>query len=119
MPELPEVETVARTLAPQVCGRRIAGISVLNAGTWQGGTAAGEVESLNPRIRGVGRRGKLLLLHFGEGGAEAGENVEEISVPTCAEQWPLFYSAVFYLVFNGILTIIFGHIEKKLSYFKV
>ena len=33
--------------------------------------------------------------------------------------WPLFYSAVFYLVFNGILTIIFGHIEKKLSYFKV
>jgi len=93
MPELPEVETVARTLAPQVCGRRIVGISVFNAGTWQGGTAAGEVESLSPRIRGVGRRGKLLLLHFGEGGAEAGENVEEISVPTCAEQWPLFYSA--------------------------
>lgn len=94
MPELPEVETVARTLAPQVCGRRIVGISVFNAGTWQGGTEAGEVESLSPRIRGVGRRGKLLLLHFGEGGAEAGENVEEIPVPTRAEQWPLFYSAV-------------------------
>ncbi len=92
MPELPEVETVARTLAPQVCGRRIVDISVLNAGTWQGGTAAGEVESLTPRIRGVGRRGKLLLLHFGEGGPEAG-GVEEIPVPTEAGQWPLFYSA--------------------------
>ena len=31
---------------------------------------------------------------------------------------PLFYSAVFYLVFVGLLTVIFGKIEKKLSYFK-
>ena len=93
MPELPEVETVARTLAPQVCGRRIVGIAVLNAGTWQGGTAAGDVESLKPRIWGVGRRGKLLLLHFGEGGAEACGAGEEIPVPTEAGQWPLFYSA--------------------------
>ncbi len=92
MPELPEVETVARTLAPQVCGRRIVGIAVLNVGTWQGGTAAGDVESLKPRIRGVGRRGKLLLLHFGEGGPEDG-GVEEIPVPSEAGQWPLFYSA--------------------------
>ena len=92
MPELPEVETVARTLAPQACGRRIVGIAVLNAGTWQGGTAAEDVESLKPRIRGVGRRGKLLLMHFGEGGEEAAEAGEEISVPTSAEQWPLFYS---------------------------
>lgn len=32
--------------------------------------------------------------------------------------WPLFYTAVFYLVFNGGLTLLFGKIEKKLSYFK-
>lgn len=31
--------------------------------------------------------------------------------------WPLFYTMVFYLVFVGLLTIIFGKIEKKLSYF--
>lgn len=31
--------------------------------------------------------------------------------------WPLFFTGVFYLVFCGILTIIFGLIEKKLSYF--
>lgn len=32
--------------------------------------------------------------------------------------WPLFYSGAFYLVFVGILTLLFGYIEKKLSYFK-
>lgn len=31
---------------------------------------------------------------------------------------PLFYTAVFYLVFNGILTILLHQFEKKLSYFK-
>ena len=33
--------------------------------------------------------------------------------------WPLFYTGVFYLVFVGILTVLFGYIEKKLSYYKV
>ncbi len=32
--------------------------------------------------------------------------------------WPLFYSAVFYLAFCGILTLLFSYLEKKLSYFK-
>lgn len=32
--------------------------------------------------------------------------------------WPLFYTAVFYLVVNGILTLLFGWFEKKLDYFK-
>ena len=32
--------------------------------------------------------------------------------------WPLFYAGAFYLVFVGILTIVFGKLEKKLSYFK-
>lgn len=31
--------------------------------------------------------------------------------------WPLFYTAVFYLVFCGILTLLFGAVEKKMSYF--
>ncbi len=33
--------------------------------------------------------------------------------------WPLFYSGAFYLIFCGVLTLLFGYIEKKLSYFKV
>lgn len=31
--------------------------------------------------------------------------------------WPLFFTAFYYLIFNGILTIVFARIEKKLSYF--
>ncbi len=32
--------------------------------------------------------------------------------------WPLFYTAIFYLIVNGILTLLFGWLEKKLDYFK-
>ena len=32
--------------------------------------------------------------------------------------WPLFYTGAFYLVFSGLLTLLFGYIEKKLDYFK-
>ena len=32
--------------------------------------------------------------------------------------WPLFYTAVFYLAFVGILTILFNYIERKLGYFR-
>ena len=32
--------------------------------------------------------------------------------------WPLFYTGVFYLVFSGMLTLVFGYIEKRLDYFK-
>lgn len=31
--------------------------------------------------------------------------------------WPLFYTAVFFLVFVGILTVIFSKLEKKMSYY--
>ena len=33
--------------------------------------------------------------------------------------WPLFYAGLFYLLFNGLLTLLFGYLEKKLGYFKV
>lgn len=32
--------------------------------------------------------------------------------------WPLFYTGAFFLIFNGLLTIIFGKIEKKLDYYR-
>ena len=32
--------------------------------------------------------------------------------------WPLFYTGVFYLLFSGGLTLLFGWIEKKLDYFR-
>lgn len=33
--------------------------------------------------------------------------------------WPLFYTGVFFLVFNGIVTILLSKAEKKLNYFKI
>ena len=33
--------------------------------------------------------------------------------------WPLFYTGVFYLLFVGVLTIIFNRLEKRFSYYKV
>ena len=32
--------------------------------------------------------------------------------------WPLFFTAVYYLVWNGILTLLLGWVEKKLSYYQ-
>lgn len=32
--------------------------------------------------------------------------------------WPLFYTGVFYLLFVGILTLLFNYIERRLDYFK-
>ena len=33
--------------------------------------------------------------------------------------WPLFFTAVYYLACNGLLTLLFGWIERKLGYYKV
>ena len=32
--------------------------------------------------------------------------------------WPLFFTAVYYLIFNGILTVLLGRLEQKLDYFR-
>ncbi len=44
----------------------------------------------------------------------------------CAERftkqgllWPLFSTGLFFLLFNGVLTLLFGYLEKKMSYFRV
>ena len=36
-----------------------------------------------------------------------------------ASIWPIFYAGLFYLIVNGILTVVLAKIEKKLDYFKV
>ncbi len=33
--------------------------------------------------------------------------------------WPLFFTGIYYLIFSGVLTVLFGRLEKKLSYFNV
>lgn len=43
---------------------------------------------------------------------------EEVSRITGA-LWPLLYTGLFYLIFSGLLTILFNKIEKKLDYYKI
>jgi polar amino acid transport system permease protein len=44
--------------------------------------------------------------------------VAETFASTRAIIWPLFYAGAFYLLFVGILTLLFGYAEQKLSYFR-
>ena len=32
--------------------------------------------------------------------------------------WPLFFTAVYYLIFNGVLTVLLSRLERKLDYFR-
>ncbi len=48
----------------------------------------------------------------------AGQSFLKGSRGISGEIWPLFFTAVYYLAFSGILTLLFSKIEKKLSYFK-
>ena len=44
--------------------------------------------------------------------------VAETFAATRAIIWPLFYTGAFYLLFVGILTLLFGYMEKRLGYFR-
>lgn len=67
MPELPEVETTRRAIAPFIEGKTITEVLVRNAGLrWP---VPPELETILPgqRIMGVDRRGKYLLVRCGSG----------------------------------------------------
>ncbi len=32
--------------------------------------------------------------------------------------WPLFFTAFYYLIFNGVLTVLLGRLERRLDYFR-
>lgn len=72
MPELPEVETVARLLRPDVEGRLVTGVSVSWARTVGGDVAAFERAVVGARIAAVRRRAKYLLFDLERDGAPAG-----------------------------------------------
>ena len=48
----------------------------------------------------------------------AGQAFMKGSYGISGEIWPLFFTAVYYLIFNGILTVLLGRLEKKLDYFR-
>ena len=48
----------------------------------------------------------------------AGQSFMKSSQGISGAVWPLFFTGVYYLVFNGILTLLLGKLEKKLDYFR-
>ncbi|MDN5361341.1 MAG: formamidopyrimidine-DNA glycosylase [Moorella sp. (in: firmicutes)] len=65
MPELPEVETIKRTLSPYIQGQRIARVAIHHPGVIAAPDPDSFTRLLTGReIFGLGRRGKYLLLHL-------------------------------------------------------
>lgn len=48
----------------------------------------------------------------------AGQAFMKGSQGISGEIWPMFFTAVYYLIFSGILTVLLGRLEKKLDYFR-
>lgn len=48
----------------------------------------------------------------------AGQAFMKGSMGIAGQIWPLFFTAVYYLVFSGILTVLLGKLEQKLDYFR-
>lgn len=45
--------------------------------------------------------------------------VNDMEFLASALVWPLFYIGAFFLIFVGVLTLLFRYLEKKLSYYKI
>jgi len=67
MPELPEVETVVRSLAPHLPGRRIVAAEFGSKHVTPGNRAALAKRLAGRTIQSVGRRGKFILITLDEG----------------------------------------------------
>lgn len=48
----------------------------------------------------------------------AGQSFMKGNMGISGEIWPMFFTALYYLIATGILTLLFGRLEKKLSYFR-
>jgi formamidopyrimidine-DNA glycosylase len=67
MPELPEVETIARTLEPAIRGRVVSAVELLYRPLLRTGGRKGLDGLKGRRVLGVNRRGKMLLIAFESG----------------------------------------------------
>lgn len=67
MPELPEVETVKRTLTEQIVGRTVTGITIIQPSVIRCPAPAGFTQSIiGKKVQGIRRRGKYLILNLSD-----------------------------------------------------
>jgi formamidopyrimidine-DNA glycosylase len=67
MPELPEVETIVRELAPRLIGRHIHAVEILHPRTTRHSQHDVAAQAAGARILAVERRGKFILLKLDRG----------------------------------------------------
>lgn len=67
MPELPEVETVARSLMPRIIGREIAGVRLLDRKLLRRTRGCRLADLEGRRIESIRRRGKMIIIECGGG----------------------------------------------------
>lgn len=67
MPELPEVETIRSQMQKTVVGARILGVDVRYAGRLNVSTRTFKAAVTGSRVKAIGRRAKLLLIHLSNG----------------------------------------------------
>src|SRR5271169_5746294 len=67
MPELPEVETVVRTVAPHLTGRRILAATFTSRFVTPGNRSALAARLAGRRVQSVSRRGKFIILDLDQG----------------------------------------------------
>lgn len=67
MPELPEVETVVRTVAPHLTGRRILSAEFTSRFVTPGNRSALAAKLAGRRVQAVRRRGKFIVITLDEG----------------------------------------------------
>jgi len=48
----------------------------------------------------------------------AGQSFMKGSQGIAGQIWPLFFTALYYLLFTGVLTVLLARLEKKLDYFR-
>src|ERR687888_2188658 len=108
MPELPEVETIRRQLAPAITGARIVSAEVLDE-RWTRPRPPREVEEAvaGRRIERVERRGKYLLLRL-EGGRTLAMHLRMTgNLLLGAEQRPALRHLRAVLVLEGGMSLLF------------
>jgi len=105
MPELPEVETVRRQLAPRMQGRVLRELEVLDP-RWCAPAPPGEVADAarGRRIERVERRGKYLLV-----GLAGGAQLDRRSGEHRTEVFPDEVTLVMHLRMTGTLLLVAGH----------
>ena len=103
MPELPEVETTCRGIAPHILGQQVTAVVVRNSRLRWPVPAQLALDLPGRRVERVERRGKYLLLYAGDGCLLVHLGMSGSLRVTSAESTPLKHDHIDILIGNGAI----------------